>query len=201
MLTTRQSEVLEFIRAFARKHRIPPSVREIQARFRFSSPNGAQSHVAALLRKGFLVKRGRGARRIEPVDRGAGVPVFGTIPAGSPVEATQEAGESVALDEALFGLTPGTSIYALRVTGDSMTGAGINQGDLVVLTPRPPKSGDIVAALVDGRSTLKRYLHERNGPVLRAENPAYKEIVPADELVIQGVMVGLLRVGTGKIIP
>ncbi len=156
--------------------------------------------MAALRRKGFLIKRARGARRIEPVEQDAGVPVFGTIPAGPPAEVTQERGESIALDGALFGLTPGVSIYALRVTGDSMTGAGINPGDLVVLTPRRPKSGDIVAALVDGRSTLKRYLDERNGPVLRAENSAYKEIVPADELVIQGVMVGLLRIGTGKII-
>jgi repressor LexA len=74
-----------------------------------------------------------------------------------------------------------------------MTGAGILEGDVVFLTPREPRNGEIVAALIDGESTLKRFVREHGQSVLRAENPRYPALLPAAELVIQGVMVGLLR--------
>ena len=90
-------------------------------------------------------------------------------------------------------MRPTARLFALRVRGDSMTGAGILDGALVFVTPREPHSGQIVAALIDGESTLKRFLVQRSRPFLRAENPRYPDLLPATELVIQGVMVGLLR--------
>jgi repressor LexA len=74
-----------------------------------------------------------------------------------------------------------------------MVNASILDGDIVFLTPREAREQDIVAALIDGESTLKRYLVQRGRPFLRAENPRYPDLVPATELFIQGVMVGLLR--------
>jgi repressor LexA len=74
-----------------------------------------------------------------------------------------------------------------------MIGASSLDGDVVFLTPRPPRPRDIVAALIDGESTLKRFLHRDGLPFLRAENPRYPDLLPATELVIQGVMIGLLR--------
>ena len=74
-----------------------------------------------------------------------------------------------------------------------MSGAHIVDGDLVVLELRPPHDGAIVAALIDGEATLKRYLVRNNRPFLKAENPRYPELVPAQELVIQGVLRAVVR--------
>jgi repressor LexA len=74
-----------------------------------------------------------------------------------------------------------------------MSGAQIADGDTVILQNRMPKNRDIVAALIDGETTLKRYLVENGSPYLKAENPAYPNLIPAAELSIQGVMIGLLR--------
>ena len=76
-----------------------------------------------------------------------------------------------------------------------MLGAHIVENDVVFLTPREPRPRDIVAALIDGESTLKRFLLQRGRPFLHAENPRYPDLLPATELIIQGVMVGLLRTG------
>jgi repressor LexA len=105
----------------------------------------------------------------------------------------QEPDSYVGIDLASLGIRSGTTLYALTVRGDSMTGANIVEGDYVFLTPREPHPRDIVAALIDGESTLKRYLVQRGRPFLRAENPRYPDLIPARELIIQGVMVGLLR--------
>jgi repressor LexA len=84
--------------------------------------------------------------------------------------------------------------FALRVRGDSMIGAHIVDGDMVILeNAKDVHDGDIVAALIDGETTLKRYVVERGRPYLKAENPRYPDLVPARELKIQGVMVSLLR--------
>ena len=77
-----------------------------------------------------------------------------------------------------------------------MIGAHIVEGDIVLLSPRPARSGDIVAALVEGETTLKRLVTVRGRPVLRAENPRYRDIVPGESFQIQGVMVGV--VGRGR---
>ena len=97
------------------------------------------------------------------------------------------------VDAASLGVSARARLFALRVRGDSMTGAHILDGDTVFLTPRDPRPGAIVAALIDGESTLKRFLVQRGRPFLRAENPRYPDLLPATELIIQGVMVGLLR--------
>jgi len=83
--------------------------------------------------------------------------------------------------------------FALRVRGDSMIDAHICSGDTVILEVREPRKGDIVAALIDGETTLKRFVFENGQPYLHAENEDYPDLIPARELIIQGVMVALLR--------
>jgi repressor LexA len=83
--------------------------------------------------------------------------------------------------------------FALRVRGDSMIDAHIVDGDLVILEAREPRRGDIVAALIDGETTLKRYTMENGRPLLKAENPRFPNLTPSRELTIQGVMIGLVR--------
>ena len=200
-LTARQQQVLEFIHAHHREHGVAPSLREIQTHFGLASPFGIQRHVNALTQKGALRRLDGKARGLLPPAyprRGSllEIPLYGTIPAGLPVEAEQQEPESyISVDTATLGVRPNTKVFALRVRGDSMMNASILDGDTVFVTPRDPRPNEIVAALIDGESTLKRFLLQRGRPFLRAENPRYPDLLPATELIIQGVMVGLLRVG------
>ncbi len=200
MLTARQQEVLDFVLTHQEREGVYPTLREIQAHFGFASPFAVTRHLQALERKGMLHRQPGKARAFSsPTVRRRGpllqVPLYGVIPAGLPA-ANEEAVEPdsyVSVDTTALGLRATTRLFALRVRGDSMTGASILDGDVVFVTPRPPEPGQIVAALIDGESTLKRFLVQRGRPFLRAENPRYPDLLPATELVIQGVMVGLLR--------
>src|SRR5260370_42500621 len=100
---------------------------------------------------------------------------------------------SLAVDLVAFGVEDRAEVFALKVRGDSMIGAQIADGDTAILQKRLPKNGDIVAALIDGESTLKRYLLAHAKPLLKAENPGYAALLPAAELTIQAVLIGLLR--------
>ena len=146
----------------------------------------------------------RGARRAEGNlmqvlrvlgRRVATLPLYGSIPAGFADERRQEAKGCVAVDLEMLGLRPTPRTFALEVHGDSMLGRHILEGDLVVLEHgRSPRHGDVVAALIDNESTLKTFVQERGKPPhLKAENPKYPKLHPVGELVIQGVMVGLIR--------
>lgn len=208
-LTDKQQAVLDFVHAHQREHGHYPTLREICAHFGFASPFAATRHLAALEAKGALQRVAHKARAFVPGDRSASgrstsakfrraatllhIPLFGTIPAGSPVAAEQEADAHLSLDATVLGLRANSRPFALRVRGDSMVDAGILDGDTVFLVQREPRPRDIVAALIDGESTLKRYLVQRGRPFLRAENKNYPDLLPATELIIQGVMVGLLR--------
>jgi repressor LexA len=100
----------------------------------------------------------------------------------------------VSLDVRSVNASKNAKTFALRVRGDSMIEAHILDGDIVILEDRKDaQNGDIVAALIDGETTLKRYIMEHGRPYLKAENPLYPNLVPARELRIQGVMVSLVR--------
>jgi len=197
-LTVRQQEVLEFIRQQQRKTGFSPSSREIQAHFGFQSQTAAMNHLRALEKKG-VIKRTPGKARstVDPNFRFLtglrSIPILGQIPAGMPIDASELSDASLAVDLAAFGVQDQAEVFAVKVRGDSMIGAQIADGDTVILQKRLPKNGDIVAALIDGESTLKRYLLDHREPFLRAENPAYPDLLPAAELTIQGVMIGLFR--------
>ena len=104
----------------------------------------------------------------------------------------------MSVDVESIGFKPTRTTFALRVNGDSMIGRHIIGGDLVILEHGPePREGEIVAALIDGATTLKTFLRKNGKPFLRAENPKYKNLIPAEELVIQGVFRGLVRKAAG----
>ena len=106
----------------------------------------------------------------------------------------QEADGCVSVDVGSLGFKPTRNTFALRVAGDSMIGKHICDGDIVVLEHGPdPRHGQIVAALIDGASTLKTFLVRNGKPYLRAENPKYPDLIPAGELMIQGVFKALVR--------
>ncbi len=122
------------------------------------------------------------------------IPVFGTIPAGTPRECSQEKQGCIGVDLDYIGIKPTARTFALEVRGDSMVDRHILEGDIVILEHgMTPKNGDVVAALIDGESTLKTYVEQKGRAYLKAENPSYKDLIPAEELVTQGVMIALIR--------
>lgn len=197
-LTARQQEVLDFIRRQQQQTGFPPSSREIQAHFGFQSQTAAMNHLRALERKGVINRTpGKARSAVDPTFRFLphlrAIPILGQIPAGMPIETSESSGSNLGVDLTAFGVDRGAEVFAVRVRGDSMIDAQIADGDTVLLQKRVPKNGEIVAALLDGESTLKRYVLDHGEPFLKAENPHYPNLVPAAELVIQGVMIGLLR--------
>jgi repressor LexA len=199
MFTERQQEILDFIREQQDLRGMTPTTAEIMERFGFASPNAVTSHLHALERKGALLREPNKARGLVLAESYRGramieIPIYGTIPAGLPADEQQEPDGCVSVDVETLRMPKGARVFALKVRGESMIGAGILSGDVVVLAFREPRNGEIVAALIDGETTLKRYVIQRGKPFLKAENPRFQNLIPAQELVIQGVQIALLRI-------
>ncbi len=200
-LTRKQQQILDFILKCQQAQGTTPTFQEIADQFGFRSPNSVTSHVRLLRQKGCLASepgKARSLRVISPLSklrsRVVDIPLFGSIPAGLPQTREQDAEGCISVDVESLGFKPTRNSFALRVTGDSMIGRHILDGDVVVLEHGPePRNGQIVAALVDGESTLKTFVLKGGKPYLRAENPKYPDLIPAQELMIQGVFKALIR--------
>ena len=201
VLTHRQQQVLDYIRACQEDGGVTPSLREIAGHFRFRSANAARDHIRALVRKGVLDQqpgRARAFRVVRPLRnlraRTVDIPLYGSIPAGFAEDRDQAPDGCITVDVETLGLHPTARTFALQVRGDSMIGKHILDGDFVICEHGvTPRSGDVVAALIDNESTLKTFLRQGRKPYLRAENPRYPELIPAAELVIQGVVAAVIR--------
>lgn len=197
-LTDRQREIYDYILAFRREHGCSPSIPELQKAFSIRSPNGVAGHLNALIAKGHLRRSERGSRNIDPTTDESPVhtlPVYGSIAAGPPEFVTGQGAEGVLrADESTLGFVPRAGSFALRVRGDSMKGAGIFNGDTVVVEPNTPaRENQVVVALIDGEITLKRLVRMNGRYFLKAENPAFPELHPRGDLVIQGVVRTVVR--------
>lgn len=204
-LTPRQQQILDFIQRHHAAEGFWPSIRDVQRHFRFKSTNAVVGHLRALERKGAIVRAPGQARayraivneaaRDASIEEVVELPVYGAIAAGFPDEV--ESGDAVGRLQVNLGAVTRSArreTFALRVRGESMVDAGINDGDTVVVEPRPPREGEIVVALIDGQSTLKRYVRSRDGlPFLRSENRLFPTMHPLSELVVQGVATALVR--------
>jgi repressor LexA len=200
-LTERQRQVLQWIQAALHQGHPAPTLREIAAHFGFKSSRAAADHLDALKRKGVLESdpgKARTLRVRSPLQdlRKAvvDIPLLGSIPAGFAEDRQQEIRACISIDAQSLGIRPNRQTFALEARGDSMIGRHILDGDVVILDQgRAPRTGDVVAALIDRESTLKTFVLSQGRPHLRAENPRYPKLIPAEELVIQGVMIALLR--------
>jgi repressor LexA len=206
-LTSRQQDVLRFVTSFSREHGVPPTVREIGARFRMT-PRAAFDHLKALERKGALRRResaGRTSRAltvVRPAEPGEPprIPILGRVAAGAPLLAEEHRdGALPIVAEALPGRPE--DFFALRVRGESMIEAHICDGDLVVVRRQDSaQSNDIVVAMLgDGsepEATVKRLLLEGGRVVLKPENAAMAPIVVDPRVrpvAILGKVIGVLR--------
>ncbi len=201
-LTPGQTRVLEAFRRRAHQGRPPPTYRDLCAEFGWSSTGTARDHIKARVQKGVLrpaAGRARGACLREPSGmESVTLPVVGGIVAGHPVPAEEHVERRVPVPHFL---APREGAFLLRVRGDSMQGASILDGDLVVVVPNPdPTPGFVVAVTIAGETTLKRLESVDQRFRLVAENPAYEPIeVDTEDVVVHGVVTGLLRtLGRGK---
>jgi repressor LexA len=200
-LTKRQQEILEFVRAEAEAGRPAPTLREIARQFRFRAHRAAACHLAALKKKGFINSEPHKARSLRissslPAFRArvVDIPLYGSVPAGFAQSREQMVEGCVSVDMDSIGFKPTRTTFALRVSGDSMIGRHIVAGDIVLLDHgSEPRNGQIVSALIDGETTLKTFIRKNGKPYLKAENPRYPDLIPVDELVIQGVFRALIR--------
>lgn len=198
-LTPRQREILDFVRASFRESGFSPTFAEIQAHFGFGSPATVTSHLDLLEKKGAIHRsagHGRTIRLTEPVEQRhvLDIPLLGAIPAGVPLDQVEMHDRLITFDADLLRVPRNARTFALKVQGDSMIGAGILDGDTVILEHGVPAgAGDIVAACIDGEVTLKRLVVREGEPFLKAENPRYDDLVPAYELRIEGVFRALIR--------
>ncbi|KPK67608.1 hypothetical protein AMJ82_10270 [candidate division TA06 bacterium SM23_40] len=196
MLTRRQREVYEFIRAYVAREGVAPSYDEIRRHFGFRSLNSVQKHLRRLAEKGVIQSPWRNQKRALALvdwERSGTVelPLLGPVAAGRPLEVVEQPG-TVEVPQAM--LHHGEH-YALEVEGQSMVDDGILDGDLLIVKRQETADdGQTVVALVDGEATVKRFYRTGAGVELRPANAALSPIVVTEgEFSIRGVVVGLIR--------
>ncbi|MCL2244103.1 MAG: transcriptional repressor LexA [Treponema sp.] len=188
-LTKRQNEVLTFIAAYIRKHSYPPTIREVAENFSISV-KGAHDHITAVKKKGYIKQNGKCPRTMEltRVERDensdlAEIPLLGRVAAGIPLLAEENFDRTIVMHRSL--LKKNKKYFALKVVGDSMSGAGILEGDTAIIEKQSTvRSGEIAVAVVDEAVTLKRFIKENSKIMLKAENPAYEPIYGQDVKVV-----------------
>ena len=197
--TAIQQRVLDHIRHTIAETGRPPTEKEIADHFRWKSRFAAFRHIHALIKKGFLEKTPDVARGLKIPGAAArreglrGVPMIGAVPAGHPVDAVEDREGEIGIDPAIF---PEADVFALRVKGASMIGAGIRDGDIALVHQTPEAgNGDIVVAVMDGEATLKRFFKKDGRVTLHAENPDFEDLTirPDVDFTLSGVVVGIIR--------
>src|SRR5215204_6515624 len=188
-LTKRQKEIFEYVKSYAREHGYPPTVRDIGKAIGLTSSSTVHAHLANLEKLGMLRRDPTKPRAIEVlVDKAkaavapSGLPVVGQVAAGQPVLAEENIEEYVPVPEIAGG---DLGEFVLRVKGDSMVGAGIFEGDYVVVRPQETAAdGEIVVALVGEEATVKRFFREEKHVRLQPENDALEPILSRDVKVL-----------------
>ena len=196
-LTDRQKAIYDFLLKTIRERGFAPSIPEIGRQFKIASTNGVSDHLKALEKKGYI--RRVGTRAIEVVNAlgksallaTREVAVVGRVAAGKPFFSEENIEEMITIPSDMGS----GKRFALRVKGDSMIGAGILDGDRVIVKQQGgAENGDIVCAMIEGEATLKRFYKKEGVVTLKAENEKYAPIVVAEgEFRIVGKVVGLLR--------
>ena len=191
----RLTSIEQYIMEYQKENGQAPSYRQIMNAMNMSSLNLVQRYVKALENEGRISRTKLGNIDVLPQLKPGGSTMaylVGDIACGSPTEAIENIEECYALPKALFG---DGELFILRTYGDSMIDVGIKENDFIVVRQQnTANDGDIVAALVDGESTLKRIYHKGSKIVLHPENKTMKDIVVnAEDCIIQGVLVSCIK--------
>lgn len=200
-LTEKQQFLYDFIENYQMEYGKSPTIKEMREYCNVSSDNSILKHLKALEEKGYIQKDDtpRGIKLLasikEKLTETANqfkLPLMGFVPAGTPTLSEEYVDDWMSIGNDF--VSDPKNCFLLRVTGNSMIGAGIFEGDLVVVDrKKEPKNGDIVVALVDGGNTVKTLVKQGGKTHLKAENPEYTDIIPEEDLIIQGVVLHLIR--------
>ncbi len=201
-LTDRQQQILDFITSSILERGYPPTIREIGAHMGIKSTNGVNDHLKALERKGFLQRDDLKSRAMRPTNlptstaNMVSVAVLGNVAAGQPILAVEHAEDTVKVDR--FFLGNHSSVFALRIVGESMIEDGILDGDYVfVKKTASADAGEIVIAMIEDEATCKRYFPEgdrvRFQPANSAMSPIYVNQDEFRQTMILGQVVGVYR--------
>ena len=219
-LTDRQEKILSFIKKSIQDQGYPPTIREIGEHFGIRSTNGVNDHLKALERKGYLLRGELKSRALSVIDGGRSqaarfprlarrelsavgdgevveVPLVGKVAAGEPILAQENITDHVRIDSVLLG-DGGRKVFALRVSGDSMIGDGIFDGDYIFVRKQlHAGAGEIVVAMIEDEATVKRFYPEGDRVRFQPSNPRLKPIYVSREdfreTQIIGVVVGVYR--------
>jgi repressor LexA len=197
-LSRKQERVFSFLIDHLKGKGYPPTVREIAGHLGLAGPNAAKKSLDILQRKGYIRKAPGSSRAIEVVDhslpsaRTRMVPVLGRIAAGRPVLAVENIEDRIVLDKSFVRWK---DAFILRVRGDSMIDAHIQDNDLVLIRPQPiTENGEIAAVVIGEEATVKRFFRRKNHIVLRPANSAMKHIViRGGDVRVIGKVVGVIR--------
>ncbi len=196
-LTKRQREILDYLNEFIQQHGYAPSLEEIGKRFGLSSLATVHKHLTNLQQKGFIKRAWNRSRSVELMPsrllgRTVELPLLGYVAAGAPIEAIV-GNETIDVPETLAG---NRDTYVLRVKGDSMIDEQIRDGDFVIVEDRKTaENGETVVALLAGSDvTLKKFYRENGKVRLQPANVSVEPIiVPAEQVQVQGVVIGVMR--------
>jgi repressor LexA len=196
-LTKRQREILDYLNEFIQQHGYAPSLEEIGKRFGLSSLATVHKHLTNLQQKGFIKRAWNRSRSVELMPsrllgRTVELPLLGYVAAGAPIEAIV-GNETIDVPETLAG---NRDTYVLRVKGDSMIDEQIRDGDFVIVEDRKTaENGETVVALLSGSDvTLKKFYRENGKIRLQPANITIEPIiVPAEQVQVQGVVIGVMR--------
>jgi repressor LexA len=196
-LTKRQREILDYLNEFIQQHGYAPSLEEIGKRFGLSSLATVHKHLTNLQQKGFIKRAWNRSRSVELMPsrllgRTVELPLLGYVAAGAPIEAIV-GNETIDVPETLAG---NRDTYVLRVKGDSMIDEQIRDGDFVIVEDRKTaENGETVVALLSGSDvTLKKFYRENGKVRLQPANVTIEPIiVPAEQVQVQGVVIGVMR--------
>lgn len=200
-LTARQKEVFEFLKDFLQERGFPPTLREIASHFGLRGPKAPQKTLNILERKGYIRKVPGGSRAIEILSYPAfslthiiPVPIVGRVRAGEPILAIENVEGYLNLDRSLVS---SGDVFLLRVQGDSMIDAHIQDGDFALVKPQPnAENGEIVVALIEDEATIKRIFKKRDLIRLEPANPKMEPIIVKKgekKIIIVGKVVGIFR--------
>lgn len=195
-LTERQRQVLEFITYHIDNVGYPPSQRDIASHLGISGPRAVVKHLEALQKKGYIKRDtvSRGIALTKPLSRSVSLPIVGTVRAGNLSLAIEDIQGYFSVDSLAV---KGEDCFFLRISGDSMIGAGIFDGDLALVRPQLTAANkDTVVVMVDGEATLKWFFHERDHIRLQPANPNMQAIIirPGDgDVSIVGKVIGVYR--------
>lgn len=196
-LTSRQEQILDYIKEYLQQTGFPPTRSDIAQEMGFKSPNAAEDHLRALARKGAIEMIPGTSRGIRlPINEQLGLPIIGQVAAGSPILAEESIANYCDIPPDLF--TPSAD-YLLNVKGTSMIDIGIHEDDLLAVHKTSyAVNGDIVVARIEGEVTVKRFETSRSKHKIHlvAENPAFSPIevdLRSDDFEIEGISVGVIR--------